>query len=169
MSDDLVRVWVHIADVSAFVRPGSATERETFRRATSVYVPGAVEPMLPEALSNEACSLKPGVPRFAVTVEMELRLSDAVVVSASFHRSEIRSDKRLVYDEVDEIFAGARPRFGSLGEAAQRGPRRRDRAGRAPGAPRRARGRVDRAAVRVRRPRPRRPACIARRRPSRTS
>ena len=69
---DAIRVWVHIADVSAFVRPGSAIEREAYRRATSVYVPGAVEPMLPEALSNHACSLVPGVERLAVTVEMEL-------------------------------------------------------------------------------------------------
>ena len=55
-----IRVWVHIADVSAYVRPGSALEHEAFRRATSVYVPGAVEPMLPHALSSEACSLVPG-------------------------------------------------------------------------------------------------------------
>ena len=47
-----VRVWVHIADVAAHVPPGSAVDREAYRRATSVYVPGAVEPMLPEALSN---------------------------------------------------------------------------------------------------------------------
>jgi ribonuclease R len=52
--DRRTRVWVHIADVSAYVRPGTALERETLRRATSVYVPGAVEPMLPEALSNQA-------------------------------------------------------------------------------------------------------------------
>jgi ribonuclease R len=103
---DRVRVWVHIADVSAYVRPGSATEREAFRRATSVYVPGAVEPMLPEPLSNEACSLVEGELRSAVTVEMELNLADATVASASFYRSTIRSDKRLIYDEVDEIFAG---------------------------------------------------------------
>ena len=101
---DRVRVWVHIADVSAYVRPGSAIERETFRRATSVYVPGAVEPMLPEALSNEACSLKPGVPRNAVTAE--LLMDGADVVSAAFHRTVIRSDKRLTYPEVDQVFAG---------------------------------------------------------------
>ena len=101
---DRVRVWVHIADVSAYVRPGTPLERETYRRATSVYVPGAVEPMLPEALSNEACSLKPGVPRNAVTAEIEM--DGAETVSVAFHRSLIRSDKRLTYDEVDEIFAG---------------------------------------------------------------
>ena len=54
------------------MRPGGRLEREAFRRGTSVYVPGAVEPMLPEALSNEACSLRPGEDRLAVTVEMEM-------------------------------------------------------------------------------------------------
>ncbi len=99
-----IRVWVHIADVSAFVRPGRAIEAEAFRRGTSVYVPGAVEPMLPEALSNRACSLVPGAPRLAVTVEMELR--GVRVSSVSFYRSLIRSDARLDYDQVDRIFAG---------------------------------------------------------------
>jgi ribonuclease R len=101
---DAIRVWVHIADVSAFVRPGRALEREAFRRGTSVYVPGAVEPMLPEALSNRACSLVPGAERLAVTVEMELR--GERVASASFYRSLIRSDARLDYDHVDRVFAG---------------------------------------------------------------
>ena len=99
-----VRVWVHIADVSAYVRPGSAIERETYRRATSVYVPGAVEAMIPEALSNDACSLKAGVARNAVTVEMLMAGPD--VVSTAFYRSVIRSDRRLTYGEVDQLFAG---------------------------------------------------------------
>jgi ribonuclease R len=99
-----VRVWVHIADVTAFVRPGGRLEGEAFRRGTSVYVPGAVEPMLPEALSNETCSLRPGEDRLAVTVEMEMRGAD--VTSVSFHRSLVRSDRRLTYSEVDELFAG---------------------------------------------------------------
>jgi ribonuclease R len=99
-----VRVWVHIADVTAFLRPGGRLEREAFRRGTSVYVPGAVEPMLPEVLSNRACSLRPGEDKLAVTVEMEL--VGAEVASVSFHRSIVRSDRRLTYREVDDLFAG---------------------------------------------------------------
>ena len=98
------RVWVHIADVSAYVRPGSPVDREAYRRATSVYVPAAVEPMLPEALSNDACSLVAGADRSAVTVELELH-GDRVT-KASFVRSTIRVDERLDYDRVDRIFAG---------------------------------------------------------------
>ena len=98
------RVWVHIADVSAYVRPGTAIDRAAYQRATSVYVPGLVEPMLPEALSNDACSLRPGVERMAVTAELEL--AGAETVKASFYRSVIRSDERLDYERVDRIFAG---------------------------------------------------------------
>ena len=104
LGDGRIRVWVHIADVSAHVRPGDPVDREAYRRATSVYVPGAVEPMLPEALSNEACSLVPGADRLAVTAELEL--AGAETVKATFHRSLIRSDARLDYDRVDRIFAG---------------------------------------------------------------
>ncbi|HEX5851595.1 MAG TPA: RNB domain-containing ribonuclease [Solirubrobacteraceae bacterium] len=101
---DATRVWVHIADVAAHVPEGSLVDREARRRATSTYVPGAVEPMLPHALSSDACSLKPGVDRLAVTVEMELH--DAVVTRAAFYRSLIRSDARLDYERVDRVFAG---------------------------------------------------------------
>ncbi len=98
------RMWVHIADVTAYRRPGGRLEREAQRRGTSVYVPGAVEPMLPEVLSNQACSLRPGEDKLAVTVEMEM--SGADVTSVVFHRSIVRSDRRLTYGEVDEVFAG---------------------------------------------------------------
>jgi len=101
---DDVRVWVHIADVSAYVRPGAQLEAEALRRATSVYVPGAVEPMLPHALSSDACSLRPGEDRAAVTVEVLMR--GATATSASFMRSTIRSDARLTYEQVDGIFSG---------------------------------------------------------------
>ena len=103
------RVWIHIADVAAHVRPGSPLDLEARRRANSTYVPGAVEPMLPHALSSEACSLAPGVERLAVTAEIELGPGMAPR-SARFYRSRIRSDARLDYDRLDAIFAGrARP------------------------------------------------------------
>jgi ribonuclease R len=101
---DWWRIWVHIADVSAYVRPGSPVDREAYRRGTSVYVPGAVEPMLPELLSNGVCSLVPGQDRLAVTVELDLH--GAEVTRSAFYRSRVRSDARLDYDQVDEIFAG---------------------------------------------------------------
>ena len=102
--DGRVRVWVHIADVTAYLRPGGPLEAEALRRGTSVYVPGAVEPMLPEALANRACSLRPGEDRLALTVEMEVLGAD--VRKVAFHRSRVRSDRRLTYDEVDAIFEG---------------------------------------------------------------
>ena len=107
LADGATRVWVHIADVSAYVPEGSPVDVEARRRATSVYVPGAVEPMLPEALSNEACSLVPQRERLAVTVELEL--DGAKLRSAAFYRSLIRSDERLDYEQVDRIFAGEEP------------------------------------------------------------
>jgi ribonuclease R len=99
------RVWVHIADVAAHVPEGSLVDREARRRTTSVYVPGAVEPMLPHSLSSDACSLVPGADRAVVTVELELR--GAAVERSAFYRSLIRSDVRLDYERVDRIFAGA--------------------------------------------------------------
>ena len=102
--DGVVRVWVHIADVSAYVSEGSVIDREARGRGTSVYAPGAVEPMLPGALSNDACSLVPGAERAAVTVELDLR--GAEVVRSAFYRSLICSDARLDYEQVDRVFAG---------------------------------------------------------------
>ncbi len=104
LDDGTARVWVHIADVSAYVRPGTALDREAFRRANSVYVPGLVEPMLPESLSNGACSLVPHQDRLTVTVQMDF--DGGEMTKASFHRSVIRSDARLDYPQVDRIFAG---------------------------------------------------------------
>ncbi|HET8565148.1 MAG TPA: RNB domain-containing ribonuclease [Solirubrobacterales bacterium] len=102
---DGARVWIHIADVAAHVKPGSLLDEEARRRGNSTYVPGAVEPMLPHALSSEACSLSPGVERLAVTTEVELG-PGMEPRSARFYRSRIRSDARLNYDQLDEIFAG---------------------------------------------------------------
>ncbi len=135
LSDGGVRAWVHIADVSAFVAEGSLLDREARRRATSVYAPGAVEPMLPHALSNEACSLVPGRDRLAVTVELEVR--DGKALGVAFYRSLIRSDARLDYEQVDRIFAGGeraqepwgKPLQAAREAAAQLGAARAARAG----------------------------------------
>jgi ribonuclease R len=104
---DGARVWVHIADVAAHVRPGSPLDLEARRRANSTYVPGAVEPMLPHALSSDACSLAPGIERLAVTAEIELG-PGAQVKATHFYRSRICSDVRLNYEELDAIFSGRR-------------------------------------------------------------
>jgi ribonuclease R len=102
---DGLRLWIHIADVAAHVPPGSPLDREARRRGNSTYVPGAVEPMLPHALSESACSLEPGVERLAVTAEIELDAAGRPG-SASFYRSRIRSDARLDYDQLDVVFSG---------------------------------------------------------------
>ncbi len=103
--DGCWRVWVHIADVSAYVPFGSLVDREAYRRSCSVYVPGNVEPMLPSALSTRACSLVPGDERLTVTVEFAVT-SAGKVSRGSFYRSVICSDARLEYGQVDGLFAG---------------------------------------------------------------
>jgi len=102
---DGIRLWIHIADVAAHVKPGTGLDREALSRGNSTYAPATVEPMLPLALSSDACSLAAGVERLAVTTEVLLdargRPSDV-----SFYRSRILSQARLDYDQLDEIFAG---------------------------------------------------------------
>ncbi len=102
---DGFRLWIHIADVSAHVKPESGLDREALARANSTYAPGIVSPMLPQSLSGDACSLRPGVERLAVTAEIVLGPAGKAT-SASFYRSLIRSDERLDYDRLDQIFAG---------------------------------------------------------------
>ena len=109
--DGAIRVWVHIADVVAYVPARSTIDREAYRRGTSVYVPGAVEPMLPGRLSNDVCSLVEGEDRLTVTVEMTVAARPGtppaqVPRGPSVYRSVIRSGARLDYDRVDRIFAG---------------------------------------------------------------
>jgi ribonuclease R len=99
------RLWIHIADVAAHVRPGGALEEEARRRANSTYVPGRVAPMLPQVLSSDACSLVPDQDRLAVTSEIEIS-ETGEPLSANFYRSLMRSDSRLNYQQLDEIFAG---------------------------------------------------------------
>lgn len=103
---DGFRILVHIADVAAYVKPESGLDREALARGNSTYAPGIVSPMLPAVLSNDACSLRPGAERLAVTAELSINAAGEVG-AAEFRRSLIRSDARLDYDRLDRIFAGA--------------------------------------------------------------
>jgi ribonuclease R len=102
---DGIRAWVHIADVSAYVPVGSPLDGDAAERAFSCYVPGKVEPMLPEQLSADLCSLRPHQDRRCVTVEL---LFDAGLEPGepSFYRSVIRSRERLTYSHAQAILAG---------------------------------------------------------------
>src|ERR687889_83996 len=104
-SADGYRVWVHIADVTHYVEPGSALDRQAAYGGNSVYLPGTVAPMLPGRLSNDVCSLRPRVERATVTAEMELSESGETK-SAVAYRSLIVSDARLTYAGVDAFLAG---------------------------------------------------------------
>ena len=108
---------VHIADVSAYVLPDSPLDTEAYQRATSVYLPDRVVPMLPPALSDDLCSLKPGVDRPAFSVLM-LMGPDGSVAEVEFTPSLIRSRVRLSYDEADAWLAERHPGGVSITEAA---------------------------------------------------
>jgi ribonuclease R len=96
------RLGVHIADVSHYVRPGTALEAEAFARATSVYFPGLTLPMLPERLSNDLCSLRPRVDRLTVSAVMDFDEAGEMVGS-EFHPSIIRTVERMTYTSVFKI------------------------------------------------------------------
>jgi ribonuclease R len=100
-----IRAWVHIADVSRYVPAGSPLDRDAADRAFSVYVPGRVEPMLPERLSADLCSLRPNQDRHCVTVEV-LFDGELVPGKPAFYRSLIRSRERLTYSRAEAILGG---------------------------------------------------------------
>jgi len=104
---------VHIADVAAYVEPGSALDREARRRGNSVYLPDRVIPMLPERLSNGVCSLNPGVDRLTHSVFINFDKNGAAK-SARFARSVIRSAHRLTYKQAYTILSS--PPRDELGE-----------------------------------------------------
>jgi ribonuclease R len=95
-------LWVHIADVSAFVQEGTALDEEARERATSIYLPDRVIPMIPEVISNHVASLQPDRNRWAISVLMEWT-TDGVLVHWEVHRSVIRNQLRLHYEQVDQF------------------------------------------------------------------
>lgn len=102
---DHVRLLVAIADVSHYVRPKTALDQEAFRRGTSTYLTDRAIPMLPEALSNGLCSLKPNVDRLCMLADLLLD-SQARVVSAVFEPAVMRSKARLTYTRVARALEG---------------------------------------------------------------
>src|SRR5918997_9020 len=100
------RLWVHIADVTHYVRPESPLDREARRRGNAVYLPGTVAPMLPRQLSEDVCSLRPGEKKATVTVKIEVA-SSGQVKSSRAYRSLTASDARLTYEAVDAFLHGA--------------------------------------------------------------
>jgi ribonuclease R len=101
------RLWVAIADVSQYVRPGDALDHEARERGTSVYFPRRVIPMLPEKLSNGLCSLNPNVERLAMVCEMAIT-PQGEVTDYEFYPAVFRSRARLTYTEVWAKLSGGK-------------------------------------------------------------
>lgn len=99
-------VWVAIADVASYVRPGSALDREARNRGNSTYFPDRVVPMLPDRLSGDLCSLHEGVPRACIAVRMQLD-AHGKKIGHRFVRGLMRSPATLHYGEVQEAIDGA--------------------------------------------------------------
>ncbi|MDF7667251.1 ribonuclease R [Orbaceae bacterium ESL0727] len=99
------RLWVAIADVSYYVRPGKALDKDACLRGTSVYFPSRVIPMLPEALSNGLCSLNPQVDRLCFVCEMTIS-NRGRITSYQFYEAVMNSHARLTYHKVAQILDG---------------------------------------------------------------
>ncbi len=99
------KLFVAIADVSHYVRPGTAVDREAYLRGTSCYFPNFVVPMLPEKLSNDLCSLNPHVPRLVLVSEMQIGF-DGTIQQSSFYEAIIVSCARVTYGEAQEVIEG---------------------------------------------------------------
>jgi ribonuclease R len=99
-------IWVAIADVAAYVTPGSALDREARERGNSTYFPDRVVPMLPDALSGDLCSLHEGVDRACIAVRMRIT-ENGEKLDQTFHRALMRSPASLTYEEVQAAVDGA--------------------------------------------------------------
>ncbi|MBI3578390.1 MAG: ribonuclease R [Ignavibacteriales bacterium] len=111
LKDGDVRLGVHIADVSYYIKEATELDKEALKRATSVYFPNMVIPMLPEKLSNIACSLRPNEDRLAFSVFMTVT-PKGLVKEYDIRESVICSKRRFTYEEVEEILAGGTPAQG---------------------------------------------------------
>jgi len=99
-------VGVHIADVSHYIAPDSALDKEAYRRATSVYLPDRVSPMLPERLSNELCSLRPNEDKYTFSAVFQIN-KKGEIKEHWIGKTVIHSDRRFAYEDVQVILEGA--------------------------------------------------------------
>ena len=106
IDDNYYEVGVHIADVSYYVRPNSAIDKEAYNRATSVYLVDRTIPMLPEKLSNELCSLNPNEDKLCFSAIFKIDIN-AKVYEEWFGKTVVHSDIRFNYEEVQDIIEGA--------------------------------------------------------------
>ena len=118
MKNGHMEVGVHIADVSHYVKPGTAIDREAYERGTSVYLVDRTIPMLPEKLCNGVCSLRPHEDKLCFSVVMEMD-SQATVLKVWMGKSVINSDYRYDYEEAQEIIetGNVKPEQGATGSA----------------------------------------------------
>lgn len=106
LEDGLYEVGVHIADVAHFIKAGSALDNEAYNRATSVYLPDRVLPMLPERLSNELCSLRPHEDKYTFSAIFIVD-KQGKVKESWLGKTLIHSDRRFSYEDVQEMIEGA--------------------------------------------------------------
>lgn len=100
---------VAIADVSHYVKEGSAIDNDAYERGTSTYFPNFVSPMLPEKLSNELCSLRPNVPRLVLAADLHFDYQGQLLES-EFYEGVIQSQARVTYGEAQEVIEGNTPK-----------------------------------------------------------
>lgn len=103
-------LYVHIADVSHYVKKHTALDDDAYERGNSTYLYNIVIPMLPEKLSNGICSLNPGEIRLSLTAKMTID-KKGKVIDNNFYKAYIKSDKRLVYDDVNDFLEGDKDVF----------------------------------------------------------
>ena len=106
LTDGVYEIGVHIADVSHYIEKGSPLDLEAYRRATSVYLPDRVLPMLPERLSNELCSLRPDEEKYTFSAVFHLTRQGRIK-DYWLGKTVIKSQRRYSYEEVQEIIEGA--------------------------------------------------------------
>jgi ribonuclease R len=102
LKEGMYEIGVHIADVSYYVQPDTELDREGYKRATSVYLPDRVNPMLPEKISNELCSLRPHEDKFTFSAIFQMTAKGAVK-QYWLGKTAIHSDHRYTYEDVQEI------------------------------------------------------------------